>query len=221
MQNSTPISQTGERILETNKVLKNTYTLMSMTLLFSAAMAGLAMFLQVPHMVSLGTSVVALLLLWFVLPRVDESAAGLGVVFAVTGLLGFGVGPMVSYYLSLPHGAATVMTAMGGTGAIFLALSGYVLTTKKDFSFMGGMLMVGMIVVLGAALIGIFVNMPAMQLMISAAIVLLMSGFILFETSRIITGGETNYIRATVSLFLSILNIFTSLLHILGVAGDD
>jgi len=221
MQNSTPITETGGRLLETNKVLKNTYTLLSMTLLFAAAMAGVAMFLNVPHMVSLGTSLVAMLLLWFVLPRVEDSAAGLGVVFLVTGLLGFGVGPMVSFYLSMPHGAATVMTAMGGTGAIFLALSGYVLTTKKDFTFMGGMLFVGFIVVLGAALIGVFVNMPALQLMISAAIVLLMSGFILYETSQIIRGGETNYIRATVSLFLSILNIFTSLLHILGIAGDD
>jgi len=142
------------------------------------------------------------------------------VVFAFTSLLGIGLGPMLSSYLSLSNGPQLVATAMGGTGAIFLALSAYVLTTKKDFSFMGGFLMVGLIVVFGAAIVNIFTQMPALSLAVSAGIILLMSGFILFDTSRIINGGETNYVRATVSLFLNIYNIFTSLLHLLGMADD-
>ena len=128
---------------------------------------------------------------------------------------------MLSSYLSLPNGGATVATALGGTGAIFLALSAYVLTTKKRFEFMGGMLFVGLIVVFGAAVLNIFLNIPALSVAVSSAMVLLMSGFILFDTSRIVNGGETNYIRATVSMFINIFNLFTSLLHLLGIMGDD
>jgi len=207
--------------LATNKVLRQTYQLLSMTLLFSGAMAALSMFLNMPVGVSMVCSIGAIVLLWFVLPKFAESSAGIGLVFLATGLLGFGLGPMLSYYLSLPNGSTIVTTAMGGTGAIFLALSGYVLTTRKDFSYMGGFLFVGLIVVFGAVLANIFLNMPALSLAISAGIILVMSGFILFDTSRIINGGETNYILATISLFISIFNIFTSLLQILGIMGDD
>jgi len=220
MPNTTTIQREGA--LSTNKVLRQTYTLLSMTLLFSAAMAAVSMFLQVPHTFSMVGTIGGILILMFVLPRFQESATGIGIVFLGTGLLGFGLGPMLSYYLSASNGGQIVATALGGTGAIFLALSAYVLTTKKDFSFMGGFLMVGLIVVFGAVILNLFLQIPAMGLAVSAGIILLMSGFILFDTSRIINGGETNYIRATVSLFINIFNIFTSLLHILGInLGDD
>ncbi len=219
MQQTTSIQR--ESALSTNKVLRQTYALLSMTLLFSAAMAGVSMMMGLPVGISMVSSIAAIVLLMFVLPKFEESAAGIGLVFLATGLLGFGLGPVLSSYLSLPNGSAVVTTAMAGTGGIFLALSAYVLTTKKDFSFMGGFLMVGLIVVFGAVIVSMFVNMPALSLAVSAGMVLLMSGFILFDTSRIINGGETNYIRATVSLFINIFNIFTSLLHILGVMGDE
>ena len=207
--------------LSINKVLRNTYMLLSITLLFSAITAGLSMFMQVGHGVSLACSFGALALIWFVLPRTAHSAAGIGIVFAITGLLGFGLGPVLSHYLSLSNGSELVATSLGGTGIIFLALSGYVLTTRRDFSFMGGFLMVGLIIAILAAVANIFLGIPALSLAVSAAIILIMSGFILFETSQIVHGGETNYVMATVSLYLSLYNIFTSLLHILGIFGDE
>ena len=166
-------------------------------------------------------SIGALALLWLVLPKTSNSSAGLGVVFAFTGLLGFGLGPLIGHYLSLPGGSHIVMTAMGGTGVIFLSLSGYALTTRRDFSFMGGFLFVGLMVALVAMVANIFLAIPALSLALSAAIIMLFSGFILYDTGRMVNGGETNYIHATVSLYLSILNIFTSLLHLLGALGDD
>jgi modulator of FtsH protease len=208
-------------ILVTNKLIRNTYTLLSITLLFSALTAALSVVLMMPPMTYLLCIGGAFLLMWLVLPRTANSAAGLGVVFAITGLLGFALGPILTMYLSLPNGPQIVMTALGGTGVIFLGLSGYALTTRRDFSFMGGFLIVGFLVVLGAALLNIFLAIPALSLALSAVIVMLMSGFILYDTSRIINGGETNYILATVSLYMSIFNIFINLLHLLGFAGDD
>ena len=204
-----------------NKVLKNTYMLLSATLIWSAVLASISMAISPPPFISLVTSIGALLLLWFVLPRTANSSAGLGMVFVITGLLGFGLGPTLNYYASIPNGGQIISTAFGGTGLIFVGLSAYALTSKRDFSFMGGFLFIGMMVVLVASLVGIFVQMPALQLAISAAIVLLMSGLILFETSQIINGGETNYLMATVSLYLSVLNLFTALLHLLGAFGND
>ena len=221
MQTTTPISRTRESALATNKVLRNTYALLSMTLLFSALMAAVSIAIGPPPMTSLVCTFGAILILMFVLPRFEESGTGIALVFLATGMLGFGLGPLLSMYLALPNGPSVVATAMGGTGVIFLALSAYVLTTRRDFSFMGGFLMVGIIVVFGAAILNIFMAVPAMSIAISAAMVLLMSGFILFDTSRIINGGETNYIRATVSLFINIFNLFTSLLHLLGIMSDD
>ena len=216
------ISRSQEAVLETNKVLKNTYALLSLTLLFSALMAGVSMAMEVPPAVPLFTMIGAFLLLWLVLPKTANSAAGIGVVFAITGLLGFGLGPMLNAYLSLANGSQIITTALGGTGVIFLGLSGYALTTRRDFSFLGGMLFVGLIVVLLAAIANIFLAIPAMSLTISAVVILIMSGLILFDTSRIIHGGETNYIMATVALYLDIYNIFVHLLHILGaVSGED
>ena len=208
-------------VIQTNKLIRNTYTLLSMTLLFSAGMAALSMSVDVGRGTSLVSTLLAFGLIWFALPRTANSAAGLGVVFAITGLLGFGLGPMLSMYLKLPNGAQTVMTALGGTGAIFLGLSAYALTTRRDFSFMGGFLFVGMIVVLGAGLLNIFLAVPALTLAISAVVILLMSGFILHDTSRMVNGGETNYILATVGLYLSMFNIFVNLLQLLGIASSD
>jgi len=204
-----------------NKLLRNTYSLLSMTLLFSALTSGLSMALGVGHGLALVANLVAIGLIWFVLPRTANSAAGLGVVFAITGLLGVGLGPMLTQYLKLPNGSEIVMMALGGTGVIFLGLSAYALTTRRDFSFMGGFLFVGMLLVLGASLLNIFLQMPVMSLVIPGAVVLLMSGFILFDTSRIINGGETNYVMATISLYLNIFNLFVSLLQLLGIARSD
>jgi len=212
--------------VSTNKVLRDTYRLLSMTLLFSALCAGVSYFLRLPHGASMICSLAAMGLLFFVLPKVANSSKGIMVVFAVTGLLGVGLGPMLNHYLALSNGTTIVGTALGGTGAIFLGMSGYALVTKKDFSFMGGFLFAGFMVVLLAsvAMIGMSffgIDVSAGQIVLSAAIILLMSGFILFDTSRIINGGETNYVMATVGLFLSIYNIFHSLLFLLGMGGDD
>lgn len=204
-----------------NKLLRNTYSLLAMTLLFSALTSGLSMALGVGHGMAMVANMVALGLIWFVLPRTANSAAGLGVVFAITGLLGVGLGPMLTQYLKLPNGSELVMTALGGTGVVFLGLSAYALTTRRDFSFMGGFLFVGMLLVLGASLLNIFLQMPVMSLVIPGAVVLLMSGFILFDTSRIINGGETNYVMATISLYLNIFNLFISLLQLLGIARSN
>jgi len=208
-------------VIQTNKLIRNTYSLLAMTLLFSAGMAALSMAIDLGRGTYLISTIVAFGLIWFALPRTANSAAGIGVVFAITGLLGFGLGPLLSMYLSLPNGPQVVMTALGGTGVIFLGLSAYALTTRRDFSFMGGFLFVGMLVVLGAALLNIFVAMPLISIVLSAAVVMLMSGFILYDTGRLVNGGETNYVLATVSLYLSMFNIFVSLLQLLGIAGSD
>ena len=216
-------ARTTEAVLATNKVIRNTYTLLSMTLLFSALMAGASTVMAMPPATYLICVFGALGLVWFVLPKMANSANGIWVVFAITGLLGFGLGPILSMYLSLPNGPQVVGVALGGTGAIFLALSGYALTTRKDFSFLGGFLMTGFIVVLLAALANIFLAIPALSLTISAAVILIMSGFILYDTSRMVReGASANYLMMTVSLYLSMFNIFISLLQILGFAsGDD
>ena len=213
--------QTQTRAVEINKVLKNTYMLLSATLAFSAVMALVSMYLAVPPMTYMIAVIASMVLGMFVLPRTANSAAGIGVVFLITGLLGFGLGAILSMYLALPKGPEVIATAFGGTGIIFLGLSGYALTTKRDFSFMGGFLFAGMLTVVIAIVANLFFALPALSLAISAAVILLMSGFILFDTSRIINGGETNYIMATYGLYLSIFNIFISLLNILGVMSDD
>ncbi len=203
-----------------NKVLRNTYAMLALTLTFSAVCAGISMAMDFGGIASLVMLVCAILVLWFVLPQTQDSAAGLPVVFLFTGLMGASIGPMLNRYAALPNGSELIMQAMGATALIFFSLSAYVLTTKKNFSFMGGFLMVGLIVALVAILANLFLQIPAMHLAINAVVVLLMSGFILYDTSNIIHGGETNYLRATVSLYLNILNIFTNLLSLLGASDD-
>lgn len=211
------------QILATNKVLKNTYALLSMTLLFSALTAGLSMALNLPHPGMIIT-LVGYFGLLFLTHKFSNSGLGLVFVFALTGFMGLTLGPILSMYIqAFSNGSQLVMTALGGTGLIFLGLSGYALTTRKDFSFLGGFLMVGILVAFLAGIAAMFVpSMPGLSLAVSAMFVLLMSGLILFETSNIIHGGETNYILATVTLYVSIYNLFTALLHILGAfSGED
>jgi modulator of FtsH protease len=208
------------QILATNKVLKNTYALLSLTLFFSAVMAGVSMAIAPPQGLSLITMFGALGLIWFALPRTANSSKGIWVVFGITGLLGFGIGPMLNSYLEMAGGGQIVATALGGTGVIFLGLSGYALTSKKDFSFMAGFLMVGLVIAIVAMLANIFLQMPALSLAISSVVIMIMSGFILHDTSAIIRGEQTNYIVATVGMYLSIFNIFIHLLNILGAMRD-
>ncbi len=219
--NYAAVSQPRLSALEANKVLKNTYLLLSSTLAFSAVMAMVSMAMNMPPMVYMGSIIVSMVLGMFVLPKTANSSAGVGVIFLITGLLGFGLGSILSIYMAMPNGPQIVATALGGTGIIFLGLSGYALTSKKDFSFLGGFLFAGMMVVVLAIIASIFIQIPALSLAISSAVIMIMSGFILFDTSRIINGGETNYIMATYGIFLSIFNIFISLLNILGIMGDD
>ena len=211
---------TQSSAIEINKVLKNTYMLLSMTLAFSAVTAGVSMAMGLSHMAALIMTLGAFGLL-FVVHKQADKASGIFWIFAFTGLMGASLGPMLNHYAAMPNGASLIMQALGGTALIFFALSGYALTTKKDFSFMGGFLMVGLIVAVIAMVANIFFQIPALSLAISSAIIMIMSGLILFDTSRIIHGGETNYIRATVSLYLNIYNIFVHLLHLLGVLGGD
>ena len=210
-----------ESVVTTNRVIRNTYLLLSMTLLFAAVTAALSVALKLPHpgiLLTLG----GFFGLLFAVHKLKDSGWGILAVFAMTGFMGYTLGPVISRYLGLPNGGEIVMQAMGATAVIFVGLSAYALTTKKDFSFMGGFLMVGILVAFLAGLAAIFFAIPALSLTVSAAFVLLMSGLILYETSNIIHGGETNYVLATVTLFVSIFNLFTSLLQLLGfMNGDD
>ncbi len=215
------IAHGSEHAVSSNKVLKNTYLLLSATLGFSALMAVVSMAVGAPPLTYLVALIAAMVLGIFVLPKTANSSKGLGVIFLITGLLGFGLGSVLSTYLALPKGPQVIATAFAGTGIIFLGLSGYALTSKRDFSFMGGFLFAGLMVVILAMIANIFLQLPAVSLAVSAGIILLMSGFILFDTSRIVRGGETNYIMATYGLYLSIFNIFISLLQILGIMGGD
>jgi modulator of FtsH protease len=159
--------------------------------------------------------------LLFLTSKFRDSALGLAFTFALTGFMGYTLGPILNAYLALPNGGQVVMTAMAATGTIFLGLSAYALTSRKDFSFIGGFLMVGILVAFLIGLGAAFFEMPGLSLAVSAMFVLLMAGLILYETSNIIHGGETNYIMATVTLYVSIFNLFTSLLHLLGFMNSE
>lgn len=208
--------------VQMNAVLRNTYALLSMTLLFSAAMAGLSMALNWPYP---GPMIVLIgyFGLLFATTKLRNSPWGLVSVFALTGFMGVTLGPIINMYLyRFGNGTEIVMMALGGTGVIFLAMSGLALTSKRDFSFMGKFLFIGILVAFLAGLGNLFFQLPALGLAVSSMFVLLMAGLILFQTQQIVKGGETNYIMATVTLFVSIFNLFTSLLHLLGFAfGDD
>ncbi|HHJ37848.1 MAG: hypothetical protein AXA67_01800 [Methylothermaceae bacteria B42] len=215
------LRQPQTRVLETNKVLRNTYALLAMTLLFSAFTAGLSMALNLPHP-GIIITLVGYFGLLFLTQKFSNSAWGLLFVFLLTGFMGMTLGPILTMYLKfIPNGHQIVMTALGGTGLTFLGMSAYALISRKDFSFLGGFLFAGILVAFLAGLAAIFFHLPALSLAVSAMFVVLMAALILFETSQIIHGGETNYILATVTLYVAIYNLFTSLLHLLGFMGEE
>ena len=202
------------------RVLRNTYALLSLTLLFSAGVAAAALALRLPAP-GIVITLVGYFGLLYAVHKLQNSGWAIPVVFALTGFMGYTLGPMLAKTLAMPAGGQIVMMALAATGATFLALSAWVLTTKKDFSFMGGFLFVGMVIAILAGIVTMVFQMPALGLAVSAMVALLSAGLILFETSRIVNGGESNYVLATVSLYVSIFNLFTSLLSLLGFGGSS
>lgn len=209
-------------IVSANKMLSNTYWLLGLTLAFSAFTATLSVMIDLPKSMAQVLMIVGFILL-FVVHKMADSAKGLPAIFAFTGVLGASIGPMLSFYLAMDNGPTMVLQALAGTALIFFSLSAYALNTKKDFSYLGGFLFTGLIVAVVAMIANIFLASPALSITISAVVVMIMAGLILFDTSRIIQGGETNYIRATVGLYLNIFNIFVHLLHLIAgfTGGDD
>ncbi|HJU70890.1 MAG TPA: Bax inhibitor-1/YccA family protein [Paucimonas sp.] len=222
MRNGAVRSRSATIVLDASahRVLRNTYMLLSLCLAFSALTAGVSAALHLPHPGILIT-LVGYFGLLFAVTKYRDSGLGIVLVFALTGFMGYTLGPIISHYLNMPNGTQTVMTALGGTAAIFMGLSGYALVSKRDMSFMGGFLAVGILVAFLAGLAAIFLHIPALSLTVSAVFVLLMSGMILYETSNIVRGGETNYVMATLSLFVSLFNLFTSLLQLLGFSSNE
>jgi modulator of FtsH protease len=202
------------------RVLRNTYLLLSLCVGFAAITAGAAAALGLPHPGILLT-LLGYFGLLFLVTKYRNGTAGVALTFALTGFMGYTLGPIVAHYLHMPNGTQIVMTALGGTAAIFLGLSGYALVSKRDLSFMGSFLAIGILVAFLTGLAALLFNIPALSLAVSAVFVLLMSGMILYETNQIVRGGETNYVMATVSLFVSLFNLFTSLLHLLGFASRE
>jgi len=203
---------------EVTKVLRSTYMLLGTTIAFSALMAGLSMAINAPYF-GLITLIPYFFCLWMT-EKNKNTSKGLFWVFALTGWLGFTLGPILSMYLAV-KGAEPIMLALGSTALVFFASSAYVLTTRKNLSFMTGFLMVGMLVAFIAAIANIFLQIPLLSLTISAVFVFLSAGIIMWQTSAIIHGGERNYISATVTLFVMIYNLFLSLLQIFGIMSDD
>jgi modulator of FtsH protease len=213
--NVSTIQRTADSVLATNKVLRNTYLLLAMTFVFSAFTAYLSVVANVRYINPI-VLIVGAYGLMFLTNALRNSPMGLISVFAFTGFMGYALGPVLNYCIAhFSNGPQIISTAFGGTGMIFFGLSAYVLTTRKDFNYLSGFLFAAMMVVLLTMIAGIFFQMPALQLIISAAFILISSGLILFQTSEIIHGGENNYISATVSLYVSIYNLFISLLNIL------
>lgn len=205
--------------LQANKVLRNTYMLLSLTLLFSAAVAGTAMVLNLPYP-GLLITIVGYFGLLFATERCADRGLGLVLVFALTGFMGYTLGPILNLYLrTFSNGGELIMTALGGTGVIFLALSAYTLISGRRFQTWGTSLFIGLMVAFVLGLANLFFHMPALSLAVSALFMILCSGLIMYQTAEIVHGGETNYIRATVTLFVSLFNIFLSLLSILGFVG--
>jgi len=215
-----PVGASAHAPTDSRRVLRNTYALLSMTLLFSAgiAAAGVALQWPAPGIVLTLAGYFGLL---YAVHKLQNSGWALPAVFGLTGFMGYTIGPLLSKTLSLPAGAQIVMMALAATGATFLALSAWALTTKRDFSFMGGFLFAGMVVALLAALAAVFFQLPTLGLVVSAMVALLSAALILFETSRIVHGGETNYVLATVGLYVSVFNLFTSLLSLFGLGGSE
>lgn len=203
---------------EVTKVLRSTYMLLGTTIAFSAIMAGISMAVEAPHF-GLFTLLPYFLCLWMT-EKNKNSSKGLFWVFALTGWLGFTLGPYLSMYMVV-KGSEPIMLALGSTALIFFAASAFVLTTRKNLSFMTGFLMTGMLVAFVAAIANVFLQIPLLSLTVSSVFALLSAGIIMWQTSAIIHGGERNYISATVTLFVMVYNLFLSLLQIFGIMGDD
>jgi len=214
----TSVSQSSA--ISVNKVLRNTYALLALSFVVSAAGASVSMAMALPPMTGLICMLVGFGML-FVVNKTADSAMGLVSMFAFALIMGVGLGPMLSRYLALPNGSELVFQALGTTAIVFFALSAYALGSKKDFSNMAGFLMTGLIIAIVAGIANIFLQIPALHLAISSAVVLIMSGFILMDTSRIVNGGEANYIRAALAMYLNLYYLFINLLALLGFASDD
>ncbi len=212
-------ASTHDSALQTNKVLRNTYALLSMTLLWSAAVAGIAMVNNLPYPGAIIT-LIGFYGLLFLVERNRNSSMGIVFTFALTGFMGYTLGPILNAYLGAGMGDV-VMTALGSTALTFMAASAYALTTKRDLSFISGILMAGFVVILVGMVASIFIHTPVLYLAMSGIFVLFSTGAILLTTQQIVRGGETNYISATVTLYVSLYNLFISLLSILGVMNDD
>ena len=218
-------TQAQGAVRDTNKMIRNTYMLLAMTMVFSTVTAAISMAINPPFMVYLGSIIVSFIML-FVINKKQNTAAALPLTFLFTGLMGFGLGPILNHYLAMPNGGQIVMTALGMTAVTFFGLTGYVMSSRRDFSFMGGFLAAGSIVVI-VAMLALFilpmfgVNVSGLQLAFSAAVVFLMAGFLLYDTSNIINGNYNNYIMATVGLYLNVYNLFVHLLSLVGAFNDD
>jgi modulator of FtsH protease len=221
MEHVQPLAHSQAQTLATNKLIRNTYTLLALTLAFSAFTAGMSMLFNLPFLNPFIT-LAGYFGLLFLTNKFRNSSMGIVCVFALTGLMGITLGPILSFYLATPHGSRLVMQALGATAFIFFTLSAYALVSRKDFSFMRGFLFVGILVAFLAGIASLIFGLSGLSLAVSAAFVLLSSGLILYQTSEIVNGGETNYIMATVTLYVSLYNLFTSLLHLLrAFSGDD
>ena len=218
-------TQAQGAVRDTNKMIRNTYMLLAMTMVFSTVTAVISMAINPPFIVYLGSIIVSFIML-FVINKKQNTAAALPLTFLFTGLMGFGLGPILNSYLALPNGGQIVATALGMTAVTFFGLTGYVMSSRRDFSFMGGFLAAGSIVLI-VAMLAMFilplfgVDISGMQLAFSAAVVFLMAGFLLYDTSNIINGNYTNYIMATVGLYLNVYNLFVHLLSLVGAFNDD
>lgn len=206
--------------LEVSRVLRNTYGLLALTLAFSGVMAFMAQQMRVGYP-NIFVVLIGFYGLFFLTNKLRDSAWGLVSTFALTGFMGFLLGPILNRYLGMAGGAEVVSSAFAMTALVFSGLSAYVLMTRKDMSFLGGFITAGFFVLLGAVLASLFFQISGLQLAISAGFVLFSSVCILFQTSAIIHGGERNYIMATVSLYVSIYNLFVSLLQIFGIMSRD
>ncbi|OFE11916.1 BAX inhibitor protein [Pseudohongiella acticola] len=213
-------TQSRESAVVVNKVLKNTYLLLALTLAFSALTASFAMASNAAP-VNIFVMLIGFYGLLFLTHKLSNSVWGLAAVFALTGFMGYTLGPILGFYMATANGSQLVMTALGGTAFIFFGLSGYALVTRKDFSFLSGFMMAGFLVIVAAFIANLFLQLPALQLALSAAFMLFSSAAILMQTGAIINGGERNYILATVTLYVSLYNIFISLLHLLTAFGGE
>ncbi|MCQ9376614.1 Bax inhibitor-1/YccA family protein [Methyloversatilis sp. XJ19-49] len=216
-----PYEEVGSTLADApRKVLRNTYMLLGLNLAFSALIAGVAAAMAWPSPGILLT-LAGYFGLLFAVSRFRDSGVGVMLTFALTGFMGYTIGPLLSSVVALPGGGQIVTMALGATAGVFLAMSTWASVTKRDLSGMGGFLFIGMVVAILAGLGAIFFQMPALSLTVSAAVVLLMAGMIAFETQRIVRGGETNYVMATTGLFVSIFNLFTSLLQLFGFMSSS